>query len=831
MPVWARIVVLIAGAKVALGMTLYLSGLAIRTAPPPVPVWIYATLAAAFAVLGGLLVVGNRHDPRAAWLGGILVLIATPLTPLVNSFTYSTWAAAASLRPEALQAAFLWRFLAEFPSPLTAAAARVVRWAATVALVVGVWCVVANLSIAWIPATANELWRAPFLVSGSYWVVNFGMTLPVLPALLWRARTSRLEDRPRMQVFVRGLLVGLLPFSIEVIAEELVPAYKAFVATPAVKPIVGLVLFGSLAVVPFVTAYSVLFDRVVDVRVVVRTALQHALARYTILAATAVPFVALAMYLYDHREERLVTLMSGPRPLLLGGAALIGLVTLRLRHRWLDAVDRRYFREPYDANHILTRFVGDLAGEGPGDLAHRVKREVERALHADAELFVANDARTALRHAGGQLAPLAATATLVELALNDSRPMDIDVEQPGSPLGRLPDTEKRWLAQGAFRLVVALRSGAGGVSGLLALSAKRSGLAFSALDRHLLSAVAAASGLALDNLRLRATPLSPSEPPAQECLVCSRMNAADAPLCSCGGAVTPASAPHVLRGIFRLEERIGAGGMGVVYRAVDLNLGRDVAIKTLPRLGPDQAARLHKEARTMAAVTHPNLAVVHGIESWQGIPFLVEEYLAGGTLAHMLSESRPPLADAIRLGVTLAEVLEQLHIAGIMHCDVKPGNIGFTQGGVVKLLDFGLARLLRDVRAPSDMPTTKAEHYVPNPVAASASGVFAGTPYYMSPEAVRGERPTPAFDVWALSVVVYEIIAGRRPFEGTDSNQIFARILADKRPDLALVYPRCPPPVAAAFDRLLALDPLARPRDAGSLRGELELLRNAIKMS
>ena len=827
MPVWARLVVLIAGAKVALGMTLYLSGLAVRTAPAPAPVWVYAALSTAFAVLGGLLIVGNRHDPRAAWLGGVLVLIAAPVTPIVNSFSNPAWAFANTVRPDALLAALLWRFLAEFPSPLTGTPARIARWAAAVALVIGAWCALANLSILWIPASANEIWRQPFLLSGRYWPLLFGLTIPVLPGLLWRARTAHEEDRPRMQVLVRGLLAGLLPFSLEVIVEELVPAYKAMTRVPTFRPVVAAILFGSLAIVPFVTAYSVLFDRVVEVRVVVRTALQHALARYTILAATTIPFVALALYLFEHREERLVTLMSGPRPLLLTGAAIAGLIALRLRDRWLDAVDRRYFREPYDAQQILTRFVGDLAGEGQADLAQRVKREVERALHADAEIFFANEARTSLRHAGGQLQPLAAAATLVELALNDPRPMDIDVDQPGSPLGRLPDAEKRWLAQSAFRLVVALRSGAGGIAGLLALSAKRSGLAFSAVDRRLLSAVAAASGLALDNLRLRSTPQSPSDPPAQECLVCSRMNPADAPVCSCGGSVTPAAAPHVLRGIFRLEQRIGAGGMGVVYRAVDLNLGRDVAIKTLPRLGPDQSDRLHREARAMAAVTHPNLAVIHGIESWQGIPFLVEEYLAGGTLAHSLMESRPTLPEAIRLGITLADVLEQLHLAGIMHCDVKPGNIGFTQGGVVKLLDFGLARLLRDARAPADMPTTIAGHFTPHPVAASASGVFAGTPYYMSPEAVRGERPTPAFDVWALSVVLYEVISGRRPFEGADSNEIFTRIMADKRPDLALAYPRCPPPLADAFGRLLALNPMIRPRYANELRRELESLQMA----
>lgn len=826
MSVWVRLFVLIAGAKVALGVALYLSGLAVGALPPPVPIWVYALMATAFAVLGGLLLVGNRQDPRAAWLGGVLVLIASPLAPLVNSFANPAWPTVVTyLRPEAMLPAFLWMFLAEFPSPLPAAPMRAVRWVAAISGTVGVACLAVNLSAAWTPPSATEEWRTPFLVTGGYWALCFGMSLPVLPALVWRARAASPEDRPRMQLFVRGLLVGLAPFSIEIFAEELIPSYKAFTGTAGMRPIVGTVLFGTLAAVPLITTYSVLFDRIVEVRVVVRTALQHALARYTILSATAIPFVALALFLIDHREDRIVTLLAGPRPLLLMVAAVTGLLALKLRQGWLDAVDRRYFREPYDAQLILTRFVGGLQAENPEELALRVKREIERALHADAELFIVNDARTALRPAVGALTALPASATLVELALNDPRPMDVDVDRPGSALGRLPDAERRWLAQGPFRLIVALRSGAGGVAGLLALSAKRSGLAFSAVDRHLLSAVAAASGLALDNLRLRSTPQSPSEPPARECLECSRLNPADAQACSCGGALTTASAPHMLRGIFRLEQRIGAGGMGVVYRAVDLNLGRDVAIKTLPRLGPDQAARLRKEARAMAAVTHPNLAVVHGIETWQGIPFLVEEYLAGGTLAHMLSTSHPPLVDALHLGVTLAEVLEQLHVAGIMHCDVKPGNIGFTHSGVVKLLDFGLARLLQNTRAPTNMSTTQAADYVPRPVAASSSGVLAGTPYYMSPEAVRGERPTPTFDVWALSVVIYEIIAGRRPFEGSDSHRIFERILASDRPNLRVVCPHCPEPIAATFDSLLALDPAVRPSNAASLRRVLESLR------
>ena len=247
MPLWARLVVVIGGAKVALGMTLYLSGLAVRSAPAPVPVWIYAALSTAFAVLGGLLVVGNRHDPRASWLGGVLVLVAAPLTPLVNSFPAQAWTAASHVRPDALAAAFLWNFLAEFPSPLTGAPRRIVRWAGAVALAVGCWCAFANLSVLWIPHSSNEFWRSPFLIAGWYWTLYFGMLVLVPFGLLWRARTASVEDRPRMQLFVRGLVVGVLPFSIEIIVEELVPAHKTFVVTPGIQPIVGAILFGSLA--------------------------------------------------------------------------------------------------------------------------------------------------------------------------------------------------------------------------------------------------------------------------------------------------------------------------------------------------------------------------------------------------------------------------------------------------------------------------------------------------------------------------------------------------------------------------------------------------------
>ena len=267
--------------------------------------------------------------------------------------------------------------------------------------------------------------------------------------------------------------------------------------------------------------------------------------------------VALGIFVYQHRAEPLLTLFSGPRPLVLGGAATLGILAMRLRHRWLDAIDRRFFREPYDARQVLTRLVGELQVQSAEQLAEIVVGEVDRALHADVSVFVIDESSPALRNIGGQHPPLSSNATVLSLALADAQPMDVDLENPQSPLRRLPPEETQWLIRGGFRLLITLRR-AEGASGLLALPAKRSGLAYSLDDRRLLGAIANAAGLALDNLRLRSTPDSPVEPAARECIECSRLSPSGTTRCSCGGQVVVAAAPQVLRGVFRLDRRIGA---------------------------------------------------------------------------------------------------------------------------------------------------------------------------------------------------------------------------------------------------------------------------------
>src|SRR5262249_45742860 len=211
-----------------------------------------------------------------------------------------------------------------------------------------------------------------------------------------------------------------------------------------------------------------------------------------------------------------------------------------------------------------------------------------------------------------------------------------------------------------------------------------------------------------------------------------------------------------------------------------------------------------------------------------GVPFLVEEYLGGGTLADRLRGGPLAIDQALDLGITLSEVLAHLHAAGIVHCDLKPSNIGFTYNGVIKLLDFGLAHLLRGASdAVATTVSTTDAHHSPTSLVVTRRGLI-GTPPYMSPQAIHAERPAPTFDLWSLSVVLYESIGGQRPFRGKDSDTVFERIEQGVFTDLSALRDDCPRAIADFFRRALAVDMTERPGDARALRSALFALRSSL---
>jgi hypothetical protein len=849
---WARPLLALTGAKLIFAVAVALAGAGGG--------WLYIAMVVEFGAVAAVLLWTHRRDLRAERLGAAFLLNAAPFADrLLRDHLGDVDATASALarmlllvRVDAWLPLCLWLFVVEFPDPLSSARAR--AWtdrAIRASAWVGATLFVVNLVTPLVPPTAAPiLSRALAALEAStpgsyYWPILLTIGVPIWPFLLWRARNALPEERRRVGLFVGGLVLGLAPMGVEVLLEAYVPPFRRLMDDPAVVRATGIFLFTMLAAAPAVTAYSVVVDRVFDLRVAIRAALRYAFARYTILGAMIGPFLALAWYTYDHREDTIARLLSGTGPALLLALGVGASVLLLLRSRILRTLDRRFFREQYDAHEILARLAEEARKTTSlAELASHVASEIDRALHVHtAALLVADDQQRFLRSPDGRVRPLLVTSGLAALIAGDEAALDVNLGSPRSTLRRLSDSDRDWLADGAFGLLVPLLGNDRALLGLLALGDKLSDLEFSGEDRRLLGTIAGSLALTLENRRLRASPdrspgalaAAPHDDwfdAAAECHACGLVHPPATRACGCGAELRRAPVPYVLLGKFRLERRIGSGGMGVVYRAIDLTLDRAVAIKTLPHISPEYAGRLRREARAMAVVAHPNLAVIYGAEMWRGTPMLVCEYLSGGTLADRLKRRQLPIDEALRLGIVIADVLEHIHGVGLVHCDVKPSNIGFTADNTPKLLDFGLARIVNSAPEAArgiarDLTTADAAGLTS--LYSTASQCLVGTPLYMSPEAIRMESSSTSFDLWSTCVLLYEAIAGACPFIGPNVFEIHAKIVRAQASDLRQIRPECPERLARFFKDALAFDPTRRPATAQALQKILISLQTELQ--
>jgi serine/threonine protein kinase len=270
---------------------------------------------------------------------------------------------------------------------------------------------------------------------------------------------------------------------------------------------------------------------------------------------------------------------------------------------------------------------------------------------------------------------------------------------------------------------------------------------------------------------------------------------------------------------YRLDEKIGAGGMGEVWRAADLTLGRPVAVKILPEAfsnDPQRLARFEREAKILASLNHPNVAVIHGLHSDKGVHFLAMELVAGEDLSRRIGRGALPPAEAIGIARQLAEGLEAAHESGIVHRDLKPANIVVTLDGKVKVLDFGLAKAFEIDHAASPSASLS-----PTMTAATLAGVILGTAAYMSPEQARGLPADRRADIWAFGCVLYEMLTGRRPFDGDTVSDTLASVLKTE-PDWTRLPASTPAGVRALLHRCLEKDPKQRLQAIGEARIALD---------
>jgi adenylate cyclase len=285
-------------------------------------------------------------------------------------------------------------------------------------------------------------------------------------------------------------------------------------------------------------------------------------------------------------------------------------------------------------------------------------------------------------------------------------------------------------------------------------------------------------------------------------------------------------APGSRLGAYEIVAPLGAGGMGEVHRAHDTRLQRDIALKVLPgavAASPDRLARFEREARIVARLNHPNIVTLHSIEEADGVRFLTMELVEGRNLADMVVPGGLPLAQVLDLMIPLADALAAAHEQGVVHRDLKPANVMVTHEGRVKVLDFGIAKLLT---AP-DAPGRTATEATSAPLTAAWEVV--GTVPYMAPEQIFGEAVDARTDLFALGILIFELVTGRRPFGGTLLGEVAAAITREEPPVLTSIRPDLPAGLQRIVSRCLQKRPGDRFQTAGELANEARTLQRTLE--
>ena len=848
----------VAAAKVALACVGAIAGWSvIASGALPWPSTLNVLL---FGLSGILLVGGGTRDRRVQALGVLFLIIASAFAgPLLVSAGH-VWktgvSSVSSLYADAFLALALWQFVWLFPNgPKQPRARKIGRFFLIASTIVAVALFVANALLA-LPVVRTEfpvvatVLRVLDRTSSTllYWPLLFSVAAPAIPYLVWKSRLETAAERRRVTWFVASLGLGLSPILLAVLLTPLFPV----LGHPQWRARIGVVLYIALASIVPSTAYAVAVKHVLDLHLVIRRTIQYGLARTSVWCAIVGPLVYLAFDIYEHRQLTMADYLSVGRlaPLAL---SCVSFVILTFRHQILQSLDRLFLREATDYTKSLARLERDLRTTRTiRDISGVLEREIEQAVHPKSvAVLMLDDERGQLVSLESVVPPLTKGSALLDLLRSVRTEVQLSYRANGAVAGLLPPGDRQWLSDTGFGLFSPLLGSTGTLLGVVGIGEGRNGLPYTERDNMLITAMSGQAALKLENIRLRersagtaarpdlsdAQTVDWENEPAARCPECATMWTPTTTHCSCGVSTVEAALPLVVKGKFRVDRFIGAGGTGVVYLAVDMALDRKVAIKTLPAIRLAHASRLHREARAMANVLHPNLALIYGAEQWKGTPLLIFEYLEGGTLLDSLRRGPIALDEVKHLGTLLADALDRVHGSGILHRDIKPSNIGYTSDGVPKLLDFGLAAILDRSRAagtpPAVLPTD------PGVIAELAWGAhptasltitqqLVGTPLYLSPEALAGRAPEPSFDLWSLSLVLYEAFAGRHPLAGEPIVDVVRTIQRGTVADIRDFRPDCPAVFAAFLNDALSPVAARRPATAAALRTRLRWLQGIL---
>ena len=575
--------------------------------------------------------------------------------------------------------------------------------------------------------------------------------------------------------------------------------------------------------------YAVAVRHVFSPRTVLRRSLQYAFARRTLAVLVLLPVIALAASLVQQRDMSLSMIVSG-RPLFyLICFVLLG-VGLRYRNdaqRWLD---QRFFRAEYDAREILVSLAGRVPYEAdPRDLVAMVVTQIDSALHPEgvAVLARATDTAVSVGQAGDDGAAFAPVTALrinpaqlpagsgiITLLRWSDKPLEVFMDDEQSPVARVPPADRLWLAEANAALLVPIFAGLSRAEsrdgsdprpfvGLIALGPKRSEEPYTPEDRELLRGIAVQMGVALDLSRLRQQVGATQVPGVTQAFT---------PTIRVGsGASTPAiGVGTMVDHKYRVDAMVGQGGMGAVFRAWDVRLERDVAIKVVRGdllADPDSRERFRRESQIVARLQHPSIVTVFDYGTLaDGAAFLVMEFVPGEDLRQLLKRERQLAPErAVDLLSGIAGGVESAHKAGILHRDLKPENILLPESGTgPKVVDFGVAKLTMTGTGGGTI---------------TSAGTIVGTPAYMAPEQLRGEGVDGRADVFSLGVMTFEMLTGKLPYGSGSFIDIGMKQAAGPA---TLDTSGMPEGMAAVIRRAIAFDKDTRPGSPSEFASELK---------
>ncbi len=615
----------------------------------------------------------------------------------------------------------------------------------------------------------------PLLWSTTFVAAVLANAAIVIEGLGRYRRNPDANERRRIMVVVYTGVPGALAWAI---SESLPLIGTLLLDRPVVLPWAAtLVLTAAMLLPAFGLPYSVAVKHVFSPRMVLRRSLQYALAQRTLTVLTALPAVPLVLSLVRQRDLSLTQIVTGQPLFYAVGIALL-IVARKYREpaeRWLD---RRFFRAEYDAREILVSLAGRLPFESdPRELVALVIHHVDSALHPESVAVLAEVAPGQFETIGARpvgVPPLPASGGVSTLLRWSREPLEVFLDDERSSAARLPAEDRSWLAAANVALLVPLLAGnttEPTLTGVLALGPKQSDEPYAPEDRSLLSAIAAQMAMGLDVSRVRqrvtsqpgarpdtAPTQSGAEPTLGVCPRCQRcMELARATCPDDGAALLPVPGlPPVVDGKYRVDAQIGRGGMGAVYKARDVRLDRDVAIKVVRAdlLGsPDARVRFRREAQVVARLQHPSVVAVFDYGTFaDGAAYIVMEFIRGEDLRQRLRRTAVlPPDEVVALLTGVAGGVQAAHDAGVLHRDLKPENILLPENRAApKVLDFGVAKTAPAADGAGGTATFGA--------------TVVGTPAYMAPEQLRGQPVDGRADVFSLGVMTFEMLTGRLPY-------------------------------------------------------------------